>query len=244
MWADLLAFLIDAQTRINQSIAADVNAFATSHDWMSLASVLPLGIVFGATHALTPGHSKTVLASYLAGSPFSVLRGMGVALTLSFTHILTAVLIAVLALPLITTTLGGAGRAPLLQDLSRAMLAGIGLWMLLRAWRRTKHDQSHSSQGMMVGVMAGLIPCPLTLFVMFFALSRGVPEAGIVFAIAIMLSVTLTLSSVAVLAISARSGMTALIERYGGGFDHAGRFIEAAAGILLIAIGVREIFVI
>jgi ABC-type nickel/cobalt efflux system permease component RcnA len=218
-----------------------VNAFAASHDWMLLASVLPLGILFGAVHALTPGHSKTVLASYLAGSPFSVLRGMGVALTLSFTHILTAVLIAVLALPLITVTLGGAGRAPLLQDLSRAMLAGIGVWMLLRAWRRTNHHHHHASQGMMVGVMAGLIPCPLTLFVMIYALSRGVPEAGIVFAIAIMLGVTLTLSSVAILTVSVRNSVTTLIERYGGHLDYAARFIEAAAGMLLILIGVREV---
>jgi ABC-type nickel/cobalt efflux system permease component RcnA len=240
MWGDLLAFLIDAQTQINRAIATDVNAFAASRDWMLLASVLPLGILFGAVHALTPGHSKTVLASYLAGSPFSVLRRMGVGLTLSFTHVLTAVLIAVLALPLITVTLGGAGRAPLLQDLSRAMLAGIGVWMLLRAWRRTNHHH-HASQGMMVGVMAGLIPCPLTLFVMIFALSRGVPEAGIVFAISIMLGVALTLSVVAILAISVRSGVTTLIERYGGQFDYAGRFIKAAAGILLILIGVREI---
>lgn len=239
MWGDLLAVLIDAQTQINRAIAADVNAFAASGDWMLLVSVLPLGILFGAVHALTPGHSKTVLASYLAGSPFSVLRGMGVALTLSFTHILTAVLIAVLALPLITTTLGGAGRAPLLQDLSRAMLAGIGMWMLLRAWRRSNHH--HASQGMLVGVMAGLIPCPLTLFVMIFALSRGVPEAGIVFAIAIMLGVTLTLSFVAILAISVRSGVATIVERYGGQFDYAGRLIESAAGAALMLIGLREV---
>jgi ABC-type nickel/cobalt efflux system permease component RcnA len=94
------------------------------------------------------------------------------------------------------------------------MLAGIGVWMLLRAWRRTNHH--HASQGMMVGVMAGLIPCPLTLFVMIYALSRGVPEAGIVFAIAIMLGVTLTLSSVAILTVSVRNSVTTLIERYGG----------------------------
>lgn len=240
MWGDVLNFLIDAQTEINRAIAADVNTFATSRDWISLASVLPLGILFGAVHALTPGHSKTVLASYLAGSPFSILRGMGVALTLSFTHILTAVLIALLALPLITTTLGGAGRAPLLQDLSRAMLAGIGLWMVLGAWQRTNHHQ-HSSQGMMVGVMAGLIPCPLTLFVMFFALSRDVPEARIVFVIAIMLGVALTLSAVVILAISVRGGFTKLVERYGGKFNQAGRFIEATAGFLLITIGFREL---
>ncbi|WP_425459635.1 hypothetical protein [Hankyongella ginsenosidimutans] len=36
--------------------------------------------------------------------------------------------------------------------------------------------------------MAGLIPCPLTLFVMTFALSRGVPEAGVAFAGVMMLA--------------------------------------------------------
>jgi len=240
MWGDLLNVLNDAQTEINRTVVADMGAFASSGDWSLLAPILPLGIVFGAIHALTPGHSKTVLASYLAGSPLSVLRGVGVALTLSFTHILMAVLIALLALPLVTTALGGAGRAPLLQDLSRVMLAGIGVWMLLRAWRRASHHD-HASKGMMVGVMAGLIPCPLTLFVMVFALSRGVPEAGIVFAIAIMLGVAVTLSAVAILAISARGGVKALVARYGGKFDQAGRMIEGAAGLLLIAIGVREV---
>jgi len=244
MWGDFLTFLIAAQTEINRTIAADVNAFAASRDWSLLLSVLPFGILFGAVHALTPGHSKTVLASYLAGSTVSALRGMGVALILSLTHIMMAVLIAVLALPLVTATLGGAGQAPLMEDISRGLLAAIGVWMLLRAWRRARHDHGdhRPSQGVLVGVMAGLIPCPLTLFVMFFAISRGVPEAGAVFAIAIMLGVALTLSAVALVAISARGGLAALIERYGGSFDRAGRFMEAAAGALLVLIGAREVF--
>jgi len=233
-----LAFLVAAQTEINKSIAADINAFVASRDWMLLLSVLPFGIAFGAIHALTPGHSKTVLASYVAGSPFTVLRGAGVAAILSATHIAAAVLIAVLALPLITVTLGGAGRAPFLEDLSRAILAGIGVWMLFRAWRRSSH---HHANGAVAGIAAGLIPCPLTLFVMFFAMSRGVPEAGIVFAVAIMLGVMLTLSMVAILAISVRSGFAALLARSGRQLDGASRIFEGTAGILLIVIGVREL---
>jgi hypothetical protein len=51
----------------------------------------------------------------------------------------------------------------------------------------------------------------------------------------------LTLSFVAILAISVRGGMTALVERYGGQFDRTGRFIQAAAGAALILIGLREV---
>jgi ABC-type nickel/cobalt efflux system permease component RcnA len=38
-----------------------------------LVLILPLGIAFGAVHALTPGHGKTVLASSLVGSRLVVL---------------------------------------------------------------------------------------------------------------------------------------------------------------------------
>ena len=71
----LLAF----QRWINTAITADLSAFAATRSWTALAAVLPLGIVFGAAHALTPGHGKTVLATYLAGSRLAVVRGIAVA---------------------------------------------------------------------------------------------------------------------------------------------------------------------
>src|SRR5215210_8206798 len=106
-----MVFLIGLQRWINVSITADLGAFAASRDWAALLAVLPLGVVFGAVHALTPGHGKTVLATYLAGSRLAVLRGVGVAGALSLTHIGSAVMIALVAAPLITRTLGGADRA-------------------------------------------------------------------------------------------------------------------------------------
>src|SRR5215211_5052488 len=66
--AAFMQILVDLQRWVYGSITEYLNAFSTSADWFSLANVLPLGIVFGAVHALTPGHGKTVLASYLVGS--------------------------------------------------------------------------------------------------------------------------------------------------------------------------------
>lgn len=50
------------------------------------------------------------------------------------------------------------------------------------------------------GVAAGLIPCPLTLFVMTYAAARGVTLAGIGFAVLAMLGVALVLGVVALAA--------------------------------------------
>lgn len=238
MWESLAELVFTLQRSINQSVAGNIGAYSQSQDWLSLLAVLPVGVAFGAVHALTPGHSKTVLASYLAGSPFSVFRGIGIATVLSLTHISSAVLIAVLALPVISITLGSIGRAPLLEDVSRALLALVGVWMIARAWLPRPHRHP---EGPWVGVMAGLIPCPLTLFAMVMATSRGVPEAGIAFAVAMMLGVAFTLSSVAALTILARDGFERLLERRGASLQRTARLLEGVAGCILLLIGLHEV---
>src|SRR5829696_388010 len=230
--------LIALQRWINASISADLSAFAASRDLAALAGILPLGIVFGAIHALTPGHGKTVLASYLIGSRLAVVRSLAVAGALAITHVGSAVVLALAAAPILTRTLGGVGRAPVLEDLSRGLLALIGLWFLWRAWRGPLHEHR---EGVMVGVIAGLVPCPLTLFAMFLALSRGVPEAGLTFALAMMGGVGATLALVATATVVARQWIVSLIGLHGGSIDRVSRLLEALTGVALVAIGLREL---
>lgn len=234
-----MEFLIAVQGWIRQSITADLNTFAVTHDWAALVLILPLGIVFGAVHALTPGHGKTVLASYLVGSRLAVLRGLGVAGALALTHVGSAVILALTAAPLITRTLGGAGQAPLLEAVSRGMLGLIGLWLLIRAVRGRSH-QHH--EGVVVGIIAGLIPCPLTLFAMFLALARGVPEAGLTFALSMFLGVGVTLAVVAGLVILARTWLVAVMTRHGASMGQVSRLLEGLTGTLLVAIGIKELW--
>jgi nickel/cobalt transporter (NicO) family protein len=49
--------------------------------------------------------------------------------------------------------------------------------------------QHRKHEGEVFGFFAGLIPCPLTLFVMSLATARGAPAAGLVFAVAMMAGV-------------------------------------------------------
>ena len=227
------------QRWIYGAITADLDAFAVHRSWISLAAVLPAGILFGAVHAMTPGHGKSILASYLLGSRLASLRALGVATVLALTHVGTAVLIAVLALPLVTRTLVGAGQAPAVELLSRGLLVGIGLWLIVRAWRGRTHPHG---EGVAVGFIAGLVPCPLTLIVMFYALSRGVPEAGLTFASAMALGVLCTLAAVALLTVLGRDWVVALTERYGASVDKLARVLDGVAGGLVVVLAMHEVW--
>jgi ABC-type nickel/cobalt efflux system permease component RcnA len=236
----MLQDIISIQREIYQAFADQIRAFADGGGWGVFLAYLPMGILFGAAHTLTPGHSKAVLATYLVGNPLSLVRSLIVSLVLSFTHVGMSVLIALLSLPLVSIVLGSVGRAPLLEDVSRGLLGLIGLWMLYRAFRRSAHGHDHG-EGAVVGFMAGLIPCPLTLFVMSFAISRGVPQAGVAFAITMMAGVALVLSAVASATVLFRQQVIHLVDQRPILLDRLTRGIEAIAGLILILIALREL---
>jgi nickel/cobalt transporter (NicO) family protein len=169
----------------------------------------------------------------------AVLRSLGVAGALALTHVGSAVVLALLAAPLITRTLIGAGRAPLLGPLSWTLLAAVGVWLLLRAIRAQPHLHH---EGVMVGVMAGLIPCPLTLFVMLYALAGSVPAAGLAFAVAMPGGIAITLGAVALVAVLAREGVLRLLTRYGGSIEKLARVLDALTGVLLLLIDAIELW--
>lgn len=235
----MLEQLVALQRWIYSSLAGDLSAFAATGDWLALATVLPVGIFFGAVHALTPGHGKAILASYLVSSRLAVIRATAIAAVQAATHVGSAVILALLAAPLVTRTLGGVGRAPSLEVLSRSLLIAIGIWLVIRACRGPSH---HHREGLAIGFVAGLIPCPLTLFVMFFALGRGVPEAGLTFAVAMMVGVGLTLSAVAILTVVARSFVERITARHGASLRRLAQVFDGLAGGLLIAFGVYELW--
>ena len=234
----MLAFLVDVQRSIYAALTSDITAYSSSGDVAALLAMLPLGIVFGAAHALTPGHSKSVLAAFILGSGLGPARALLTSFTLSVTHITSAVLLAVVANSLVQRTLVGAGRAPALEWTSRSILIAIGLWLIYRALAAKPHVHG---EGIATGFIAGLIPCPLTLFVMTLALSRSAPEAGLAFSLAMLIGVTMVLGSIAVLVAVARSTLVGLFDNHGQTITGISRSLDLLAGAGLTLIALLEI---
>src|SRR5436190_11795214 len=234
----MMTFLIEVQRTIYAALTNDIAAYSHSRDLGALLAMLPLGIVFGAAHALTPGHSKSVLAAYILGSGLKVSRALLTSFVLSVTHITSAVLLALVTNTLVTRALVGAGRAPSIEWTSRVILVAIGLWLIFRAIRAKPHLHG---EGVATGFIAGLIPCPLTLFVMTLALSRNDPEAGLAFSVSMLLGVATILGAVAVVSAVTRNSLAHVFEHHGTAIDKVSRVMDALAGIALTSIALFEL---
>ncbi len=227
----LINWTIETQREIYLAFGDRIKLYAETGDWSELAVFLPMGVVFGIVHAMMPGHSKTLLAAYSISTPESAWRAAGTGLIISSVHILMSVLIVLLALPLVSVTLGASSQTPVLDSLSRILLAFVGLWMIVSTLR--PHSHAHlAGRSVAFGFFAGLIPCPLTLFVVTFAASRGVIEAGLAFALVMLVGVAAVLVSVALVANLSRGGLARLMNNKLMSIVASG--LQVATGVILL----------
>lgn len=233
----MLTWIMEYQKETYLVFGEHISTFANGGGSAAFLAFLPMGLLLGAVHALMPGHSKLLMATYVVGSKGGPWSALLTALVLAATHITISVLIVLLSLPVINYMFGGSGpgSSPLLEHLSRGAIGLIGLWMIWRGLRASSHNHTER-KGAGFGFVAGLIPCPLTLFVMTYATARGVPVAGLLFAVLMLGGVALTLSVVAFLAVSFRKLFDRLYSRNEQRLDQLSRGLEITVGLGMVAV--------
>ena len=136
----------------------------------------------------------------------------------------------------IERTIGAAGRAPAFNATSSMLIIAIGLWLLYRALRG--HDHEHARDSHAVAIAAGFVPCPLTTFIMVYAVAHGIVFAGLVVTAAMAAGMIATISAFALAAILLRDRFFALLLRSAVWRYRLGRIAEASSGLAIIGSGV------
>ncbi len=92
-----------------------------------------LAFIYGAAHALEPGHGKTIVAAYLVGSHGTVFHALLLAVIVTFTHTFSVYILGILALANLDRVQGV--YLPWLECGSWALIIGMGLMLFLRYYR-------------------------------------------------------------------------------------------------------------
>jgi nickel/cobalt exporter len=166
-----------------------------------LAVLLLLAAGFGAAHALTPGHGKTLVAAYLIGQRGTIGHALVLGLVTTLTHT-GGVIILALVLALSFRDVSPAAMQSVLGLVGGLLIAGLGLWLLLqRVTGRSDHihlpgGHHHHHDGepggeqeapragwwqiVLLGITGGIIPCWDAIAMLLLAISAqrlwlGVP---------------------------------------------------------------------
>ena len=123
---------------LSQSLAA------LRTNWTAFWLLGGLSFLYGIIHAAGPGHGKVVIASYMLANEAQVKRGIFLSFVSAMLQSLVAIAFVLVAASLLgMTAMAMAGTANWIGILSYAMIALLGLWLVLRKLFGWGHKHSH-----------------------------------------------------------------------------------------------------
>jgi nickel/cobalt transporter (NicO) family protein len=182
--------------------------------WVTLAS-LGAALFWGAAHALSPGHGKTIVTAYLVGQRGTPRHAALLGLIVTATHT-----VGVFALGLVTLLLSQYivpdDLYPWLNLVSGLLVVGIGASVLRARTKRHHHHHHHHHHDLSprslfaVGVSGGLLPCPSALVVLLAAISLHRVAFGLLLVVAFSVGLALTITGIGLVAVLARGAFRRL----------------------------------
>ena len=208
---------------------------------------------FGAVHALSPGHGKTLVAAYLVGSRGTPRHAIFLGLMVTFTHT-----ISVFGLGLVTLYLSRfvlpETITPILGAISGIAIAWIGITLLYQRTIGRKpaatglahhhgdgrvhtHVPEEVSLGGLIalGASGGLVPCPSALVLLLTAVSLGRIALGLTLLVAFSMGLAVVLTSIGLAVLYARH---LLPDREAAAQNKVVRYLPVASAGFIICVGI------
>ena len=214
---------------------------------------LAASFLLGSLHALTPGHNKTLVGSYLAGAQGRLRHAVLIGMVTAFSHTASALVVGVLAL----STAGQIASTRYLQWIglpSGILTMVLGVWLLRRHLSaNSPHDHDHLHEhshehghshhhaspdpvtlgGLVaLGLMHGIVPTFDAIAIILVALSIQKAALGAGLILAYSLGLGSVLVAVGALVVRAQ---TALLEH--PRFERVSRYAPTIAAGVVVLLG-------
>lgn len=223
---------------------------------------LAAALFWGAAHALSPGHGKTIVTAYLVGTRGTPRHAALLGLITTLTH--TA---GVFALGGVTLALSEfivpETLYPWINVVSGVLVIVVGIVVLSARWRSRRehghgehshdghsHSHGHSHEGhghshdhgeapqsmrglVSVGVSGGLLPCPSALVVLLAAISLHRVAFGMLLIVAFSFGLALSITGIGLVAVLAKRAF-----RRFSMDSWAIRLLPAASALVIVLAGV------
>ena len=220
-----------------------------------LVLLLLAAFAWGALHALSPGHGKSMVAAYLVGTRGTARHAVALGATVTIAH--TA---GVFALGLVTLALSQyvlpEDLYPWLTLVSGLLVVVVGVGVLRSRVKKARHHHHHDHDHdhdhnhphdhdhdhthevswrslIAMGASAGLIPCPSALVVLLGALSQHQVALGLVLITAFSLGLAATITGLGLTVVYART----LLARVNFGGGRAASALPAVSALVIVVVG-------
>jgi nickel/cobalt transporter (NicO) family protein len=210
--------LLDGVTRLqfslNEALGKRLFAFAEGFDLQLLLSTLAIAIAYGAIHALSPGHGKTILLVQGLRAGKLDFRAFLAPSLGAFLHVFSALLWTAVFMAIASGAFGTsrAGLSIALLVFSSLILILNGLRDIIPVRGHRDHGRAHRGGWLAVAFGIGLIPCPISTIIFSAALANGLAVYGVLVCLIFGFGLAFTMTLFALIPFFARSAFARFLE--------------------------------
>lgn len=131
--AEIIQSIRELQRLFNDQIATNLTAIQQEHSLAAYLGLALIGFIYGALHAIGPGHGKVVVAGYMLANQNSLKRGLMVVGLSSLMQAVTAIVIIVgFHVVLQVTRAEAENIARLLEMAGMAVIGALGFMLVVQ----------------------------------------------------------------------------------------------------------------
>lgn len=237
-WA---GWLLGLQRDVYSALGGRIQSMPDSAD--ATLGAIAFALALGAVHAMTPGHGKAVIFSYFVGTGARPLAGFAMAGKVAGMHVLSAVLLVALFGSAASMFGRPAGAAKGIQIACYAIILVIGAWLLSRALREVRRGVAaapahrHDLSRGLLPFAIGLLPCPMTMLILTYALANASLGAGLALVGVLGIGIAATIALVGSLGMLVRRGAFAVLDPAGRAYARALNALQILSCLAIVLLG-------
>jgi nickel/cobalt exporter len=203
---------------------------------------MAVAFALGALHALSPGHGKTVVASFLVGARGTARHAVFLGAVVTFTHTVGVFLLGLVVL-FLSNTIVPERIYPWIGFISGLTILGVGVNLFRQRLGYLTHDHAHGHSHeiperitfrnlLALGFSGGIVPCPSALVVLLSAIAVHRVAAGLLFIVSFSLGLAVVLVAIGILVVRASKVMS----KFDSGRTLV-RFVPVASAAIISVLG-------
>lgn len=203
--------IVEFQRVLNKEIAEIMRSLEEDNNGTALLTLIFLSFLYGAVHALGPGHRKILISSYfLSENRATVKRGIAISTLSALVHSGSAIaLVLILKIVLERALLVKINEFSYLMEIISysAIVLFTLILIFLKARSSLKRKESHRADrplGVLLVLFSGLVPCPGAIYIMIFSITLKMVSMGVLSVTMMSMGIAFTVSLIAVLTIKGK----------------------------------------
>lgn len=206
------------QKKVNFKLSALINSLKHQLSLGKILMILLISFLYSILHTAGPGHGKVILGTYFLTSTeqHKSKDAVKAGLIVSLTHVGSALVLSLFVMLVLRSVTAGAQDSELTEKakfFGGSMVMVTGILIVATSFF---HNQMENLEAKIAtigpknksliwySILSGIVPCPLALLVLSFAVAANVYIVGLLSALVMAIGAALTVGSIGFLAIRGR----------------------------------------